>query len=307
MKKIGLLCLLILSLGAEADLARTGTSTDEVLVASPKGDITRSDFEAEISRIPESDRVEFLLDQKRIDKTLDSMLINRWLATEARELGLDRDPVLKRRLELDAEKQLARARVEKLEKEAALPEAEKRVREFYLANKDKYVLPLTLRAFHILVDYKNRSKEEALARAKDLRQQVLSGDKSFEELALANSDDPSAKHNKGDLGYFSEGRMVKPFWEAASALRTPGETSDVVETQFGFHIIRLVDRKERRERSFEEMKPSIQAELLADYVKKISAEYANKIRGHEKVKADSEAISRLNPKNDPKFPAPAKK
>ncbi|MDD5404533.1 MAG: peptidylprolyl isomerase [Sulfuricella sp.] len=305
MLKIGLLCLLALSLGAEA--APAVSAADEVLIASPKGDIMKSDFEAELSSIPESDRVDFVLDQKRIDKTLDAMLINRWLAAEAREMGLDRDPVLMKRIALDTEKTLARARVEKLEKAAVLPDADKRVREYYLANKDQYVIPLTLRASHILVDFKNRSKEEALARAQELRRQALSGEKSFEELALENSDDPSAKSNKGDLGYFSEGRMIKPFWEAASALKTPGEISEPVETQFGYHIIRLAERKERRERSFEEMKDSILAELQADYVKKVSADYANQIRANEKVKADKEAILRLNPRNDPNFPKPQKK
>lgn len=307
MKKIGLLCLLAISLGAEAADAPAESSTDEVLITSPKGDIMKSDFEAELLRIPEADRGGFLLDQQRINKTLDTMVVNRWLAAEAREMGLDRDPLLMKRIALDAENTLARARVEKLRKEAVLPEADRRAREYYLVNKDKFVTPLTLRASHLLVDFKSRSREEALARATELRQQALAGEKSFNELALANSDDPSAKSNKGDLGSFSERRMVKPFWEAASALKNPGEISELVETQFGFHIIRLAERQEQRQRTLEEVKESILVKLQADYVELVSAEYANMIRSDKQVKADTEALLRLNPRSHPTFPRPEKK
>lgn len=307
MKKIGLLCLLLISFGAEAADALVESSSDEVLITSPKGDIMKSDFEAEMLRIPENDRVEFLLDQKRIDKTLDTMLVNRWLAAEAREMGLDRDPQLMKRIALDVEKTLAKVRVEKMRKETVLPEADRRVREYYLINKDKYVVSLTLRASHILVEFKSRNREEALARATELRQQALAGEKSFAELALANSDDQSVKRNKGDLGFFREGRMVQPFWEAASALKNPGEISELVETQFGFHIIRLAERQEPRVQPLEEVKASILAKLQADYVEQVSAEYANTIRSDKQVKADTEALMRLNPRNDPTFPKPVKK
>ena len=303
MKKIGFLCLLAISLGAEAASA----PADEVLVASPKGDIMKSDFEAEISNIPEADRVEFILDQKRIDKTVDAMMVNRWLAAEAREMGMDRDPQIMKRIALDAEKTLAQARVAKLKKEAVLPEPDRRVREYNLVNKDKYTIPLTLRASHILVDFKNRSKEEALARATELRRQALAGEKSFDELALENSDDPSAKRNKGDLGSFKEGRMIKPFWEAAITLKKPGEISELVETQFGFHIIRLAGRTERHQQPLEEVKASILAELQADYVEKVSTDYANKIRSDKRIKPDNEAVWRLNPRSDPAFPGAQKK
>lgn len=307
MKKIGLLCLLVVSLGVEAADVPAGSSPDEVLIASPKGDIMKSDFEAEMLRIPEADRIEFTLDQKRIDKTLDTMVVNRWLAAEAREMGLDRDPHLMKRITLDVERILASARVEKLKKEAVLPEADRRAREYYLVNQAKYAIPLKLQASHILVDTKNRSREEALARATELRQQALAGEKSFDELALANSDDPSAKRNRGNLGSFSKGRMVESFWEAASVLKNPGEISDLVETQFGFHIIRLAERQEPRIRSLEEVKASILKQLQAEYVEQVSAEYANTIRSNKLVKADTEALLRLNPRNDPLFPKPEKK
>ena len=104
------------------------------------------------------------------------------------------------------------------------------------------VPPGNIRASHILVSYAGverttatRSQEEAEALIKDLKSKIDAGE-GFEELATTYSDCPSAE-NKGDLGFFKRGQMVKPFENAAFALK-PGQVSDIVETKFGYHIIK---------------------------------------------------------------------
>jgi len=98
-------------------------------------------------------------------------------------------------------------------------------------------------ASHILIAYQGanraratRSKEEARKLAEQLARQAKGG-ADFAKLAVEHSDDPSAKKRGGDLGTFERRRMVKPFADAAFALK-PGEISGVVETPFGFHIIK---------------------------------------------------------------------
>ena len=102
--------------------------------------------------------------------------------------------------------------------------------------------PGSIRASHILISYSGaeratstRTKEEALQLAQDLDKRAKSGE-DFAELARAYSDCPTADKG-GDLGFFQKGRMVKPFEDAAFALK-PGQVSDVVETKFGYHIIK---------------------------------------------------------------------
>lgn len=100
-------------------------------------------------------------------------------------------------------------------------------------------------ASHILIAYKGalrarpnvtRSKEEAQALAQKLRQEAAKGE-DFGKLAVSHSDDPSAQRNQGSLGSFERQAMVKPFSDAAFDLE-PGQISDVVETPFGFHVIK---------------------------------------------------------------------
>lgn len=90
-------------------------------------------------------------------------------------------------------------------------------------------------------------------------QRALKNGSDFSELALKYSDDPS-KVNGGDLGYFTRGRMVKPFEDAAFALK-PGEISGIVETQFGYHIIKVEDRQPARKIAYEEIKDELMQNL----------------------------------------------
>jgi len=118
------------------------------------------------------------------------------------------------------------------------------VHEFYAGNKDKFEMPEQVRARHILVQVDEKAEEKARqaarAKADDLLAQIKGG-ASFEELAKKSSDCPSAPQG-GDLGFFARGQMVPAFDQAAFAL-SPGEISGVVETQFGYHVIKLEEKR----------------------------------------------------------------
>lgn len=127
------------------------------------------------------------------------------------------------------------------------------VKEFYDKNPETFTQPEQARASHILVtvDAKASEADKKAARAKidGLLKQVKEG-ADFAKLAQENSSCPSSKQG-GDLGYFSKGQMVKPFEDAAWALK-PGEVSGVVETQFGFHIIKLAEKRPSSKVAFDD-------------------------------------------------------
>lgn len=134
------------------------------------------------------------------------------------------------------------------------------VTTFYQQNPDKFQQGERVRASHILIRVPEKAdekvKQEARAKAADVLKQVKS-DQDFGALAKQHSQDPGSAPNGGDLGYFQQGQMVGAFERAAFALK-PGEVSDIVETPFGFHIIKLTEKQPPRTVPIDEVRPQIE-------------------------------------------------
>lgn len=152
---------------------------------------------------------------------------------------------------------------------------EERLREHYELNIDKYRKPERIRARHILLelDQNAPAAEEAKvrARAEALLKEAEEG-KDFAELAKANSQGPTAPKG-GDLGFFGRGRMVKPFEEAAFALKV-GEVGGPVRTPFGYHIIKVEEREPEAVREFDEVKADIRKALVEEEARYLAQDAA---------------------------------
>jgi len=142
-----------------------------------------------------------------------------------------------------------------------------KVKNYYVENNEKYKEKETVRARHILSKVEqDYSIEQRLEKRKKLEELLSIIDlNNFSDLAMLHSDDGS-KANGGDLNYFTRGQMVKPFEDVAFSLRI-GEISNIVETEFGYHIILLDDKKPERIISFEEVKTDIAKNILKDLEK----------------------------------------
>lgn len=137
--------------------------------------------------------------------------------------------------------------------------SEKDAKEYYDSNPNFFTQPEQVRASHILIkvapDADEAEKAKAKLRIEEIKQKLDDG-ADFAELAKEFSEGPSAPRG-GDLGKFSRGRMVPSFEEAAFALDV-GQVSDVVETQFGYHLIKVVEKEEASTTPFEDIKDKIQ-------------------------------------------------
>lgn len=146
------------------------------------------------------------------------------------------------------------------------------------------------RASHILINAPKNApaadRAAAKAKAEALLADVKKSPDSFADVAKKNSQDPGSAANGGDLEFFARGAMVKPFEDAAFSMKK-GDISPVVETDFGFHIIRLTDIKAPKQKSFEEMKPDIEADLLKQQAQKKFAELAESFTNLVYEQADS--------------------
>jgi len=139
---------------------------------------------------------------------------------------------------------------------AVTPEA---VTDFYQKNQDKFQQGARVRASHILIAVPETADAAAKQQAKTKAEAVLKdlkGGKDFAAAAKESSQDPGSAPSGGDLGFFEQGQMVPPFEQAAFALK-PGAMSELVESPFGFHIIKVAEKQDARVVPLEEAKPKI--------------------------------------------------
>lgn len=159
-----------------------------------------------------------------------------------------------------------------------------KVKKHYTTNVAKYSKPEEFRASQILVKVdpsSNKEEKAALAaRAEKLLKRIQAGE-GFEEVASNESDDPS-RVKGGDLGYFHAGQTVTEFEEALVKLKT-GETSGIVETLYGFHIIRLTEKRAPRLVSFDEIQEKLRKDLVDSEKKKLLENWMGRLYKNAKI------------------------
>jgi peptidyl-prolyl cis-trans isomerase C len=211
-------------------------------------------------------------------------LVERFPSKEAFEQALTAQNFTVDALKKDVEGQLLRQQLVKKEILDKVNVSARDVQTFYDQHKDKYVEEDQIRARHILIrvpqqvsptdDAKLKGKaDDALKRAKT--------GEDFAALAKELSDDGS-KENGGDLGFFPRGRMVAAFEETAFAL-DPGQMSEIVRTQFGYHIIKVEERKTGRALAFDEAKAQVQEDLTREQTYDRYQKYVAGLRSKAKV------------------------
>lgn len=148
--------------------------------------------------------------------------------------------------------------MDSLGSQLAVSEAE--VKQWYEQNREKFRQPEERRASHILIDFEKQDKAAAKLKAEEVLAAVRKSPAAFADLAKKNSNDTGSAGKGGDLGFFGRGAMVKPFEDAAFAMKD-GEISGLVESDFGFHIIKLTGVRGGKEKAFAEVRGDIEADL----------------------------------------------
>jgi len=158
------------------------------------------------------------------------------------------------------------------------------VEKFYKSHPDYFKQPEQVKASHILIksDAKDdqAKKDAAKKKIEDIQKQVQDGG-DFAELAKKYSEGPSGKQG-GDLGFFGRGQMVKPFEDAAFALQ-PGQVSDIVQTRFGYHLIKVTDKKAAGTVPLKDVKEKIRGFLKQQKVNTALEAYIKKLKDGAKI------------------------
>lgn len=226
----------------------------DVLIEDGKIVVDAADFEGNMLRIPENRRAEFRSNYDRVATVLDNIYIARTFADRARKAGLDQDPAVQRRLQQLQEGLLADLYAQKVEREAPAVNLEQRAREVYKAEQGRLMKPEEVYIQSILIGLKGRTRDMAAELAAKVREEADKPGADFLAVADKYSDDPDKRRNGGDLGYNSPNAFVDPVRIAIANMKRKGEVSQPIESEYGFHIIKLIDRKPPQPAKFEEVK-----------------------------------------------------
>lgn len=251
---------------AFADDAKVLVKVDGKDITAADVKLAESEIGADISQIPEGDRlraiVEYLIDNNVLSAAADKDGMGAGAAFDARMAYYKKRALRDAYFEAKVKGGVAEADAKKIydDQVAKIPAQEE------------------IHARHILVE-----KEDE---AKAIIDKLAKGEK-FEDIAKTASKDPGSGANGGDLGFFSKGQMVKPFEEAAFALK-PGEVSKPVQSQFGWHIIRLEEKRNRPLPTFD----SVKDRIIASLTQKKSQEVMALLRGAAKIDVVDEDLKK---------------
>ena len=218
-----------------------------------------------------------------IDKQLNS-IVSRFPSEEVFDQQITKMGTSKEKLVKNIEQQLKISSLLKSSMTSLKAITDDDVKVFYQENKDKFKEPEQVHAKHILFkinasdpsDVKDKKRKDLEV----LRNKIKNGE-DFSEMAKEYSEGPTNVKG-GDLGYFGRGQMVKPFEEVAFGLKDEG-LSDIVETQFGYHLIKVIDHKEARLLPFEEAKANITTYLKSKQEQDDLQKYLGELKATAKI------------------------
>lgn len=223
--------------------------------------VSAQDVLSELQRAPEATRKAMMSRPESLQQLANNILVRRTLAAEGEQEHLGKDPMVAASLTLAHDRILSDARLLQLDTLNTPNKAtlDKNVAEVYKANTTRFDQPAQTRARHILLD---KAGPDSLQKAQELLAQLRAG-ASFEDMAKTHSTDDGSAVKGGDLGFFPAGKMVQVFDDALKALVKPGDLSEPVLSQFGYHIIRLEERREQHRQPLDEVREQLSNEVIA--------------------------------------------
>ena len=275
-------------------------------------ELTRADFDAAMQRVPQNLRYEFATSPRRVQQLLNSILVTKTLAAQARAHGtrpgspLDANATAGR----DADRALAGAELKRIEADAAAAfdknkaAFEAKAKEIYELNRDDYKTPEEVRLSDVAVRIKGRGEEAAQKRAAEARAKIVGG-ADFATVAREYSDDPTSRDSGGALPFVSAKGMAPAYAKAVFQMKSIGEVSEPIRAPAAYHVVRLEERRAAKQKPFDEVRDSIMQTLRQRYVAEQRDLRIQAIHADPELEVNQPAIDALVNRVDPKaFRAP---
>ncbi len=267
--------------------ASYAVAAEQVLAETGAVRVTADDVLADALRIPPEARKTNLAKPESVLQLANNLVIRRELAAKAESAGLDKDPTIMAAIRIAREKVLSDALFARIDA-ASKPSADavdKLALATYRANPAKFEAIGETTARHILV---KADSPDAKVSAEAILSQLKAG-ADFEALAREKSEDPGSAVNGGALGSFPKGTMVPAFEAALDQLQKPGDLSGLVQTQFGYHIIKLESRRPSGIRPYDEVKVVLRRDIETKILNDARLAEVQKVQ--DTVQLNKEAIA----------------
>jgi peptidyl-prolyl cis-trans isomerase C len=289
-----------LSLVVVGGLKKGCLASDEGILAKVgNSSLSASDVRVVMETDPQ---IKELIKQKpELKGQIERLVVDRWLNItllylNAKEKGLDKDPLIQKKLS-EMEKYLLAEEV--LQKElSGIKSTEEELKKFYEKNKELYTETEGLKLKHILIyvpeTADKQTREKALAKAKKIREELRKGAK-FEELAKKYSDDTASREKGGDIGVLRKGMTVPEFEKKVFSLKE-GSISEPIESPYGYHIVKVEKRILPKVKSFEEVKDQVQNDYIKEKEREIISKLIEELRNKYKPQVFLEGGRGAEPK-----------
>lgn len=285
--------LAVLSFMGLAAIGVSGPASAQMVLGTGPGiAVTDADMRAAAELIPRSARAGMLARPQNVEQQAQGIFLRRMLTAEAVSKGVDKDPIVIALLAQARERILSDALLADLDLSVTPSDANLQAyaQAAYKAEPQRFQQPAQTHVRHLLV---RNNGPQARAKAEALLAKIKAG-ASFEDVARAESDDIETSASGGDLGFFAAGKMVKPFEDAVADLKAPGDISGIVQTEFGFHLIKLVARRPAGILPYAEVSEPLRNEAKGRARREARTAKINKLL--EQFKADPVAIEGFSAK-----------
>ncbi len=262
--------------------------------------LTLEEFETQIQSLPPQLQMALLRNPQLKGQFLDRWVDITLIAQEARDKKLDQDPEVQAKIEDIMNAVLAQEFLQR-EIEGKVKITDDEIETYYKDHKEEFTNPESVKARHILLKIPEGADEKAWteteSKARDIKKKLENGE-DFAELAKKYSDDPGSKNKGGDLGFFTKGRMVPEFESAAFSLK-PGELSDPVKTDFGYHLIEVQEKKAAGTKTLAEVQAQIRQTLQTEKQQQLQDALIEKLKAKYPVKVNKDLLAEDMPGDKP--------
>ncbi len=276
----------LIAWGAQAQQANS-----PVVMQGEGVEITLQDLQAALAAMSPERAERARTKRVYLQSIAENLLIWRSLAERAEAEGLTDDPLIQKSLQLQREQTLGELMLSRAEGQVQAADVEELAELEYQANRSQMASLPVIQASHILIRIGEEGEAAARSKAESILQQLRQG-QDFSRLARENSQDASAARG-GRLGRLKMDRLVPEFKEALLQLTEPGQISEVVKSDFGFHIIRLEERSDAKIPDYAEVKDKLIAEKVLQMRNVRRQALVDPIRDPEKVTLHEEALESL--------------